>query len=167
MRHVSSLLAAGGWDVSEVDLGGLSSPMLDTVAYASGNEYPHAGVRALRSQLAAADAVVLATSVFHSSFSGLKNALDHFPEETFADKPVGLLANAGSERGVAIACEHPHAVAKALAGWVAPTRVASSAVDFNPVTRRPKSGSVELRCELRCDELRTFTEAFAATRVSS
>jgi FMN reductase len=142
--------------------------MLDTVAYGSGNEYPHAGVRELRAQLAATDAVVLATSVFHSSFSGLlKNALDHLPEDAFAGKPVGLLANAGNERGAAIACEHMHVVVKALLGWAAPTQVASSAADFDPVTRRLKPGPVALRCVALCEELRAFTEAFALAKVSS
>jgi NAD(P)H-dependent FMN reductase len=168
MREVSSLLAARDWEVSEVDLRDSFFPMLDTVAYGSGDEYPHAGVRELREQVAAADAVVLATSVFHSSFSGLlKNALDHLPEDAFAGKPVGLLANAGHERGAAIACEHMNVVVKALLGWTAPTQVASSAVDFDPVTRRLRPGTVARRCVAMCEELGIFTEAFALARVSS
>ncbi|WP_345652282.1 NADPH-dependent FMN reductase [Streptomyces tremellae] len=163
---VADRLRVHDCEVDLLDLRDLPLAMLDTEAYGRGGVYPHEGARELRARVAAADGVVLATSVFHSSYSGLlKSALDHLEADAFENKPVALLANAGSERGATIACEHLRSVVKALSGWAVPMQVASSQADFDQETGQIKPGNVVRRCEIMCDELVKFIEAFSSLRV--
>ena len=164
--EVADQLRARDCEVDMLDLRHLPLATLDTDAYQRGGEYPHEGGRELRARVAAADGVVLATSVFHSSYSGmLKNALDHLESDAFENKPVGILANAGSERGSTIACEHLRSVVKALSGWAVPMQVASSQADFDQETRKIRPGHMVRRCEIMCEELVKFAEAFSSLRV--
>lgn len=85
----------------------------------------------LRARVAAADAIVLATPVYHGSYSSLlKNALDHLLGTAFIGRPVGLIANGGGPRSGGVACEHLRSVVRALSGWSTPTHVAVSENDF-------------------------------------
>jgi NAD(P)H-dependent FMN reductase len=78
-------------------------------------------------KLSQADAVVLATSVRHDSYSAvIKNALDYCDSEDLHDKTVGLLAvNEGS--GPALSLEHLRTVCTMLDTWVVPMQVAIDA----------------------------------------
>lgn len=167
MATVESILRTHDCEIDTIDLRTFTFPMLDTVAYGNGGEYPYPAGRDLRARVAEADGIVLGTSVFHSSFSGmLKNALDHLPAGAFDRKPVGLVANAGNQRAAAIACEQLRTVVKALKGWATPMQVASSADDFVAETRRPRPGNTVERCEAMCEQLLMFANALAATRTA-
>jgi NAD(P)H-dependent FMN reductase len=86
----------------------------------------------LRRRVAGAEAVVLATPVYHGSFSALlKNSLDHLLSDAFERRPVGLIANGGGPRSGGIACEHLRSVVRSLGGWSTPTHVAISPGDFD------------------------------------
>src|SRR5512146_2404284 len=114
---VNDALVRRGCDVDVIDLREMGFPPLDTVAYHGGGAYPHPAVQELRARVRAADGVVLATSVHHSSFSGLlKTALDYLEADAFECRPVGLVANAAGTRGATIACEHLRSVVKAMSG---------------------------------------------------
>src|SRR5438552_213135 len=68
----------------------------------------------LRERVARADAVVLATPVYHGSFSGLlKNALDQLSGDAFAGLPVGMMAAAGGPRSGSGVCDQLRAVVRA------------------------------------------------------
>jgi NAD(P)H-dependent FMN reductase len=70
------------------------------------------------------DAVVLATPVYHGSYSSpLKLALDYCGFEEFEDTTVGLLAVAGGGFPVT-ALEHLRSVCRALDAWVLPHQAA-------------------------------------------
>jgi NAD(P)H-dependent FMN reductase len=85
----------------------------------------------LRERVAASSAIVLATPVYHGSYSGLiKNALDHLVNDSFAGRPVGILASAGNPRTGLVACDHLRTVVRALGGWATPTHVATASTDF-------------------------------------
>lgn len=85
----------------------------------------------LRSRIADASGIVLATPVYHGTFSGLlKNALDHLHGKAFARLPVGLLAAGGGPRSASVACEHLRTVVRALGGWSTPTHVSMSYGDL-------------------------------------
>ncbi|MFI5619693.1 NADPH-dependent FMN reductase [Streptomyces sp. NPDC051567] len=87
----------------------------------------------LRARVAAASGAVLATPVYHGSYSGLlKNALDHLTGDALADRPVGLIAAGGGPRGAGTACDQLRTVVRALSGWAVPTHVASTGGDFTP-----------------------------------
>ncbi|MEV7978489.1 NAD(P)H-dependent oxidoreductase [Streptomyces sp. NPDC086519] len=165
LSAVADTLVARGCEVDMLDLRELPLPLLDTVAYDAGGGHPHPAGRELRARVAEADGVVLATSVHHASYSGLlKSALDHLEADAFVRKPVGLIANAGAQRGATIACEHLRSVVKALSGWATPTQVASAASDFDPQTRQLRTGSLIRRCQAMSDELVTFVGAMTAPR---
>jgi NAD(P)H-dependent FMN reductase len=109
----------------------------------------------LRRRVAAADAVVLATPVYHGSYSSLlKNALDHLLGDAFAGRPVGLIANGGGPRSGGVACEHLRSVVRALSGWSTPTHVALSENDYPGGVASP---FVSSRLDALTSELRSFS----------
>ncbi len=148
-----------------IDLREAAFPVLDTVAYHAGGDYPHRAVTELRARVMAADGIVLATSVHHASYSGLlKSALDHLEADAFEYRPVALIANAAGPRGATIACEHLRSVVKAMSGWATPTQAASAPSDFDRETGELKTGSLKRRCEAIADELVLLAGALASTR---
>lgn len=85
----------------------------------------------LRSRIGSATSVVLASPVYHGTFSGLlKSALDHLDNGVLVEKPVGIVAVGGGPRSAAVACDHLRTVARALGGWSAPTHVAVTGADY-------------------------------------
>lgn len=79
---------------------------------------------ALRRRIRRADAVLLATPMYHGSFgSPLKTAVDYCGFEEFERTTVGLLAVAGGGFPTP-ALEHLRSVARALDAWVLPHQVA-------------------------------------------
>jgi NAD(P)H-dependent FMN reductase len=119
-------------------------------------EYPPAGSHTarLRERVARADAVVLATPVYHGTFSGLlKNALDHLTGDAFAQRPVGVLAAGGGSRSGSVACDQLRSVIRAMGGWSTPTHVGLSGCDI--VDGRPTDG-LRKRAAAMVAELRDF-----------
>ncbi len=79
---------------------------------------------ALAAAVRDADAVVLATPVYHGSYSSpLKTALDYCGFEEFEDKTVGLLAVSGGAFPIT-ALDHLRSVCRALNAWVLPHEAA-------------------------------------------
>lgn len=78
-------------------------------------------------KLSQADAVVIATSVRHDSYSAvIKNALDYCDPEVLQGKTVGLLAvSEGS--GPALSLEHLRTVCRMLNTWIVPMQVSIDA----------------------------------------
>ncbi|MFI0915493.1 NADPH-dependent FMN reductase [Streptomyces abikoensis] len=92
---------------------------------------PEGQTAQLRHLVAAADGIVLATPVYHGSYSGLlKNCLDHLRGDAFASKPVGILANGGGPRSAVSACDQLRTVVRAISGWAVPGHVATTGSDF-------------------------------------
>jgi azobenzene reductase len=165
LGEVVGILEQRGCVVDLADLRELALPMVDVRAYHAEGPYAHPAGRALRARVAAADAVVLATPVHHSSYAGvLKNALDHLSGDAFEGRAVGLLSNGGAAHSATIACEHLRSVVKAMGGWAVPTQVATSEDDFDPQTRRLVGRVPRRRCEALCDELLLFTRAMVGLR---
>jgi FMN reductase len=87
------------------------------------NAYPE-DVHKLRSEVAAAQGIILGTPNYHASFSGvLKNALDLMGFDSFEGKMVGLVGVSGGSRGAADALNSLRAIGRALHAWVAPNQV--------------------------------------------
>ncbi len=136
----------------------LALPRMDIDAYHAGGPHPLASAEWFIARVARADAVVLATPVHHASYSGtLKNALDYLRGDAFANRAVGLVANAGGHVGATIACEHLRSVAKAMGGWCVPTQVATSGSDFDEETGVYTDPWLERRARALVDEIWTFT----------
>ena len=79
---------------------------------------------AVTREVRAADAVILATPMYHGSYSSvLKTALDYCGFDEFEDKTVGLLAVSGGSFPLT-ALEHLRSVCRALDAWVLPYQAA-------------------------------------------
>jgi len=108
----------------------------------------------LRERVAQADAIVLATPVYHGSFSGLlKNALDQLTGDAFAQRPVAVLAAAGGPRSGSGVCDQLRSVVRAMGGWSTPTQVGLSSADI--VDGRP-TDALRRRAAAMVAELRDF-----------
>jgi NAD(P)H-dependent FMN reductase len=117
-RHALEGVRAAGGESDLLDLREWDLPPLDPDADEKGDAAAFA--RTVRE----ADAVVLATPMYHGSFSGvLKNALDHCGFDEFEGKTVGLLGVAGGSFPVT-ALEHLRSVCRALNAWVLPHQAA-------------------------------------------
>jgi len=77
-----------------------------------------------RTLVRSADAVLLATPVYHGSYSSaIKNCLDYCGFDEFENTTVGLLAVAGGSFPVT-ALEHLRSVCRSLNAWVVPHQAA-------------------------------------------
>ncbi len=102
----------------------------------------------LRQEVAACDALLLATPVYHESYSGsLKNALDHLYKE-LSDKVAGLIAVGGGHYGMGQALEHLRAALRETSTWVLPRQVVvgKSEGAFTP-EGAPQSEEIALRLQ--------------------
>jgi azobenzene reductase len=122
------ILAAGSqFDV--IDLRSDFRSFHDLEEYA--NPTPNSQTSLFRAKVAKARAVILATPVYHGSFSGLlKNALDHLKGDSFNGLPVGILAAGGGPRSASVACEQLRSVVRALSGWSTPTHISMTYGDI-------------------------------------
>lgn len=107
-----------GGTVELLDLRELRLPVFDS-------DRPNAGDSdQLRDTVRRADAVLLATPMYHGSFSGsLKNALDYCGFDEFEHTTVGLLAVSGGPYP-STALNHLRVVCRSLHAWVLPDQVA-------------------------------------------
>ena len=92
----------------------------------------------LARRLRRADAIILATPMYHGSYSSpLKTALDYCGFDEFEGTTVGLLAVSGGSFPIT-ALEHLRSVCRALDAWVLPHQAAipnaSEHVDASSVT---------------------------------
>lgn len=107
-----------GADTDLVDLRDLDLPVYDADADDAGDSME------LRARLERADAIILATPMYHGSYSApLKNALDYCGFDEFENKTVGLLAVAGGSFPIT-ALDHLRSVLRALDAWVLPYQAA-------------------------------------------
>src|SRR6056297_1256747 len=116
-RALEGVDAAGGHgellDLREYDL-----PPLNTDRDEPGDS------QRLVDRVGAADAIILASPMYHGSYSGvLKNALDYCGFDEFEGKTVGLLAVSGGSFPITT-LEHLRSVCRALDSWVLPHQAA-------------------------------------------
>ena len=104
--------------------------------------------RALVDELRRADAIVLASSAYHGSISGLlKNAIDYTQDMMNDDRPylsgrpVGCIATGAGWQGVVTTLEHLRAIVHALRGWPTPLGVAINTRERR--LARPGSQSID------------------------
>jgi azobenzene reductase len=87
-------------------------------------------VRGLVAAAFSADAVVIATPLYHGSYSGaVKDALDHLSTRELEGKPVALLSHSGNSRNMQ-ALDHLRTVVRALHGLAIPQQVISVNSDY-------------------------------------
>ncbi|RQS16019.1 NAD(P)H-dependent oxidoreductase [Burkholderia sp. Bp9002] len=147
---VAAQVRASGAQFDLVDLKQEFRDLHEPADYAS--PPPGSQTERLRRRVARASGIVLATPVYHGSFSGLlKNALDHLQVGAFRRRAVGLVTAGGGPRTANAAAEPLRGVVRALAGWATPTYVGLVAGDFG---RDGLSDDVYRRIVAMVDELR-------------
>ena len=118
LRRALDEAEAGGAATDLVDLRDLDLPLFDP-----DEDDPHDAID-LQDRVREADAVVLATPMYHGSYSSpLKTALDYCGFDEFEEKTVGLLAVSGGAFPIT-ALDHLRAVMRALDAWVLPYQAA-------------------------------------------
>ncbi len=135
-RAVSNVMAErlrqAGFAVSFIDTRQLVLPIADPEFHHSPDQHPEPAVRELSSTFDAAQAVVLASPVYHGSYSGvLKNLLDHLRWDAFARRPVGLIVHGGNPLSGTPVCDHLRSVVRTMAGYATQSQVVSGPADIS------------------------------------
>jgi azobenzene reductase len=127
VRAAERAVAIGGastcrWDIASRPLGPFAPRSMSIELGAD--------ARSLVATARAADALVIASPLYHNSYSGaVKDALDHLSARDVARKPVGLLSNSG---GIAStqAIDHLRQVVRALLAIAIPQQVVTVDADY-------------------------------------
>jgi azobenzene reductase len=158
---LAQMLRRDGVEVVLWDLAARPLPFADPTYHADPSANPDPVVRELVDRADAADAFLLASPVYHNSFSGvLKNALDNLSIRQFEYKPVGLVAFGGSLAAVQV-CDQLRTVVRGLLGVAVPTQLVAVNADFgtgeggrprldNPELIRRGRRMVREMCMLAC-----------------
>lgn len=110
-----------GAEVTYVDLAEWVLPPFDNTPR---TEKENPTVQKLKELVRSCDALLIATPVYHDSYSGiLKNAIDLLYYEELADKVAGLISVGGGRVGHGQALEHLRAVLRETGTWVLPRQV--------------------------------------------
>ncbi|MEF8858632.1 MAG: NAD(P)H-dependent oxidoreductase [Halolamina sp.] len=117
LRSALDSASDAGASTTLIDLRSYDLPVIDADARDAGD------APALKCAVAEADAVFLATPVYHGSYATpLKNALDYCGRDEFGGTTVGLIAVAGGGFPRP-ALAHLREVSRALDAWVYPDQV--------------------------------------------
>ena len=140
-------------------------PQVDLALRAERDRHPDPTAAGLFRAAEAAEAFVLATPVYHNSYSGvLKNALDHLMLRDMRYRPVGLAAHSGRSTQ---AVDHLRQVVRGLLGVSIPTQISTRDADFtaaSPGVYRVADSEILARIERFCDELVLFAAHMRALR---
>lgn len=153
LQEVASQIRAAGLEFDLIDLRTEYQQLQDIDNY----HEPAADSQTslLRQRLAGASGVILASPVYHGSYSGLlKNALDQLCGDAFANLPVGILAAGGGPRSASVACDQLRSVVRALCGWSTPTHVGMT---YGDITDDGPTEDLRERIADLVQELRAFT----------
>ncbi|OUD04911.1 NADPH-dependent FMN reductase [Streptomyces swartbergensis] len=113
------------WDLATRPL-----PILDAARHGRGMHYADPAARELVALADRADVLVLASPMYHGSFSGaMKNALDHLDTPHVQGKPVGVLAH-GENLSATQVCDSLRVVVRALKGLAVPDQLVTVPTDF-------------------------------------
>jgi FMN reductase len=103
------------------------------VAFADGRPAEQLGddTAAIIASVRASNGVVIASPVYRGSFTGaLKNLLDHFPVESLAGKPVGIIAMGATQHHFLGVDWHLRDVLAWFGALIVPTSVYLASADF-------------------------------------
>jgi azobenzene reductase len=144
-------------------------PIADPQFHHNPIQNPDSKVQHLVTHAVSCDAFVLASPIYHNSYSGvLKNALDHLAIPQFQNKPVGLISHGGNRSPQAV--DHLRIVVRGLLGVAIPTQVCTASQDYAESAHPPdlelRSEDVLQRVERFVIELIMFAHQFRLLRES-
>jgi len=126
VEALAAALRSRGLELDDWDLRVRPLPIADPEYHERAGEHPEPAVRALAAAARDAAGVVLATPVYHNSFSGvLKNCLDHLSIGELAYKPVGLVAH-GDNLSAVQALDQLRIVVRGLHGLALPIQLVTT-----------------------------------------
>lgn len=164
LRTADAALAERGARVERWDLAERGVPAADPGQHVLPVALREQPGRALAQAAARADAVVLATPLYHNSYSGmLKNALDHLSARELERKPVALLSHTGRLPSTQ-AIDHLRLVVRALLGIAIPAQVITVDGDWSlrDGHYRLEAPAIESRLTALVDELIWLAERLEA-----
>lgn len=127
---VSEALTEHGAITTEWDLSDVPLPIADPSFHHNPSLHSDELVRKFVALADQCDAFVLASPVYHNSYSGvIKNALDHLAIPHFQYKPVGLIGHGGNRSTQAV--DHLRIVIRGLSGIAIPTQVCTAVSDYS------------------------------------
>lgn len=171
-QQVEKSLRGKGLSVDWVDPRVKPLPIADPDYHRNVAETPSQAVRDLVRQVELADGIILASPLYHGSYSGvLKNAIDCLAYDTFREKPVGLISHGAGAKRCTQSAEHLVPVVRTVYGYALQTQVASSRSDFS---LDPKNGEPNLtdedtirRCDRLAEEMHDFLNMQKLRRIST
>ncbi|MFC3419445.1 NADPH-dependent FMN reductase [Salinicoccus hispanicus] len=135
-RKIASLVEQPEHTVTHIDLRELHIPVF--------GQGKTDDVEALKRLAEKADAIIIGTPNYHTSFSGLlKNALDHLSMDEFDMKPVGLYCNSGGMRN-SDPLTQLRMVMRGVHALVLPLQVCTCDADFERSDEGHQLGNGEL-----------------------
>lgn len=153
-KQVESRLKEKGFLVEWADFQSQPLPIADPDYHSDLTLIPSQAVRNLAVKVSEADGIILASPLYHGSYSGvLKNALDSLVFDAFRGKPIGLLAHGSGAKRCAQPAEHLLPVVQALYGYSLQCQVASSSADFKADEASDEFVLVDKEVQDRCDRL--------------
>ena len=118
LQHALDAAEAAGATTDLLDLRDLDLPLFDADDEDAGD------AAELRDRLREADSIVLATPMYHGSYSSvLKTAIDYCGFDEFENKTIGLLAVSGGGFPLT-ALDHLRSACRSLDAWVLPHEAA-------------------------------------------
>lgn len=149
-------------DVAFWDLAAEPLPIADPSFHRQPMQTPNAAARKLITAVSRADAIALASPLYHGSYSGvLKNALDHLGWDAFRHKPIALLSHGANATRCAQPVEHLQSIVRTLYGTNLQTQICTSNGDFGNAGDETIVASQDIlsRLERLRDELARFIAA--------
>lgn len=128
-RSVAEAIEGHGGEAYHWDAHDALLPIADPAFHKNAFEHDEQAVRRLDALAHRADAFVLASPVYHNSYSGvLKNTLDHLDIAHFKNKAVGLISHGGDRSTQPV--DHLRVVVRGLNGVATPTNVCTRTEDY-------------------------------------
>ncbi len=160
-------LTERGARVETLDLRATPLPPMTPELRAKRGQHPDPATARLFRLAEAADAYLLASPVYHNSYSGvLKNALDYLTLRDLHYRPVALASHGGRSTQ---AVDHLRVSVRGLLGVAIPAQVCTAEADFAEALGADglfavTDGDIEARIERQADELLLFAKHLGALR---
>ncbi|HVZ59043.1 MAG TPA: NAD(P)H-dependent oxidoreductase [Patescibacteria group bacterium] len=161
LSHIQLVFAKKGVDVQLIHLLDLDLPTVMPEYHQDPIKTPNARVKTWIRLIENSDALILATPLYHGSYSGLlKNALDQLAPDALRGKIVGLVTNAGGGRSIQ-ALEHLQTIIRTLYGYTAQTFIATNGEDYERTTDGYvlQDEGIQRRSERLVDEILFLTQS--------
>ena len=158
IHFIGQALQGKSAEICEWDLVRMPLPIADPEYDGIPEHHPDANVREFARAAKKADAFVLASPVYHNSYTGvLKNALDSLGDDQFAGKPVGLVGHKGIQP-----VDHLRIVVRSLGAYAITRQVVTRKDEFIKTADGYVLDNETLthRINVFCDELLDWVQRF-------